>query len=169
MDISKEWGSASIHWKNNMKTKTEQLEELKATAVKLQQQIEELEKPKQWEPRSGGYWVCAWGDVFCDDPVEDSRTSKFGVKRQTAKAAEKASAAMRTHNRLLAYVDEFGGDWEADWADLKKNKYYVQYYTQSKTWEMGSRCTVCVSGTVHMSRECAEGLVAKLNTGEVVL
>ena len=43
MDISKEWGSASIHWKNDMKTKTEQIEELKATAVKLQQQIDELE------------------------------------------------------------------------------------------------------------------------------
>ena len=33
-----------------MKTKTEQIKELKATAVKLQQQIEALEKPKQWEP-----------------------------------------------------------------------------------------------------------------------
>ena len=144
-----------------------ELEELKATAVKLQQQIEALEKSKQWEPRSGGYWVCAWGDVLGGDPV--ARTSKFGAERQTAKAAEKASAAMRTHNRLLAYVDEFGGDWEADWGDLKKNKYYVQYYAQGKTWEVGGRVRVCVGGTVYMSRECAEGLVVKLKSGEVVL
>ena len=40
-----------------MKTKTEQLEELKATAVKLQQQIEVLEKPKQWKPTVSHDWV----------------------------------------------------------------------------------------------------------------
>ena len=40
-----------------MKTKAGQLEELKATAVKLQQQIEELEKPKQWEPRGGRFTI----------------------------------------------------------------------------------------------------------------
>ena len=32
---------------------TEIIEELKATAVKLQQQIEALEKPKKWEPKGG--------------------------------------------------------------------------------------------------------------------
>ena len=40
-----------------MKTKAEQLEELKATAVKLQQQIEALEKPKQWKPTVSLDWV----------------------------------------------------------------------------------------------------------------
>ena len=150
-----------------MQTKTEQIEELKATAVKLQQQIEELEKPKQWEPRGGGYWVCAWGDVF-GDPI--ARTSKFGAERQTAKAAEKASAAMRTHNRLLAYVDEFGGDWEADWGDHGQPKYYVYYcYYHTLGWCMHQAYSTNIGGTVYMSRECAEGLVAKLNSGEVVL
>ena len=77
-----------------MKTKEEQLEDLKATAVKLQQQIEALEKPKQWEPKCepcspsemtarrshgrllayvreyGGDWVADW---------EDRRQSKYYV------------------------------------------------------------------------------------------
>ena len=151
-----------------MKTKAEQLEELKATAVKLQQQIEALEKPKQWEPRGGGYWVCGWGDVFDCGTV--TRTTKFGVERQTAEAAEKASTAMRTHNRLLAYVAEFGGDWEADWKNIQQEKCSVNYsYSACCGWYLHTRCSVCTSGTIYMSQDCAQGLVAKLNSGEVTL
>ena len=134
-----------------MKTKAEQLEELKATAVKLQQQIEALEKPKQWEPRGGDYWA---------------NLRHLGVGRNGA--ALRLSAAMRTHNRLLAYVDEFGGDWEADWSDNHKN-YYVYYAHLRMVWSATMSSTVCASGTVYMSRDCSEGLVAKLNSGEVVL
>jgi|TARA_B110000908_G_scaffold167345_1_gene220117 hypothetical protein len=142
-----------------MKTKAEQLEKLKATAVKLQQQIEALEKTKQWEPRGGSYWVRI--------PTIDN-ACKFGVERQTAEAAEKASTAMRTHNRLLAYVDEFGGDWEADWSDNQYN-YYVYYNHLRMAWSATMSITVCASGTVYMPKDCALGLVAKLNSGEVVL
>ena len=159
-----------------MQTKAEQLEELKATAVKLQRQIEELEKPKQWEPRGGHYWVCGWGDVFHsterDTCAPTRRTTKFGVERQTAEAAEKASAAMRTHNRLLAYVDEFGGDWEADWSVCSQGNYYVYCNGRNSPnkWDSYySDGNERYSGTVYMSRDCAKGLVAKLNTGEVVL
>ena len=35
----------------------QEIEELKATAVKLQQQIEALEKPKQWKPTVSLDWV----------------------------------------------------------------------------------------------------------------
>ena len=151
-----------------MKTKAEQLEELKATAVKLQQQIAELEKPKQWEPRGGPYDVRGNGATAL---VLRSTASyaEFGTERQTAEAAEKASAAMRTHNRLLAYVDEFGGDWEADWEDSKQLKYSVYYACISKIWEWNDYRTLCYSGTVYMSQDCARGLAAKLNSGEVVL
>jgi len=127
-------------------------------------------KPKQWEPRGGGYWVCGWGDVFDCGTV--TRTSKFGVERQTAEAAEKASAAMRTHNRLLAYVDEFGGDWEADWSDSSQGNYYVYCNGRNSPnkWDSYySDGNERYSGTVYMSRDCAKGLVAKLNSGEVVL
>ena len=137
MDISKEWGSASIHWKNDMKTKTEQIEELKATAVKLQQQIDELEKPKQWKPTMDLDWV--------------------------------DRAHISTYTRLLQYVKEFGGDWEADWKDHIHLNYCVQYSNHSKKWGVDGRYMARVSGTVYMSKECAEGLVAKLNSGEVVL
>ena len=143
------------------------LEELKAMVLTLQKKIDKLEKPAQWEPRGGGYWVCGWGDVFDGEPI--TRTSKFGVERQTAEAAEKASAAMRTHNRLLAYVDEFGGDWEADWENSEQLKYRVYYGYISKLWGRDFSQTLCTNGTVYMSKDCAEGLAAKLNSGEVVL
>ena len=152
-----------------MKTKAEQLGELKATAVKLQQQIEALEKPKQWEPRGGDWWVSGSGNVLAGGSI--NRTCKFGVERQTAEAAEKASAAMHTHNRLLAYVDEFGGDWEADWGLLcyKQNKYYIVYDNPKGEWCIDHHHRACSAGAVYMSSDCAEGLVAKLNSGEVVL
>ena len=145
-----------------MKTKAEQIEELKATAVKLQQQIEALEKPKQWKPRGGSYWVRI--------PTIDN-ACKFGVERQTAEAAEKASTAMRTHNRLLAYVDEFGGDWEADWEAWKQEKCYVCFNSHeiSQKWKWSRAFNNCIGATVYMSRECAIALAAKLNSGEVTL
>ena len=151
-----------------MKTKAEQLEELKATAVKLQQQIEALEKPKQWEPR-GGYHAVLSSGFNIPLAVITAEQRKFGVVRQTAKAAEKASAAMRTHNRLLAYVDEFGGDWEADWENSEQLKYSVMYGYISKLWNRDFSQRGCTSGAVYMSKDCAAGLVDKLNSGEVVL
>ena len=154
-----------------MQTKTEQLEELKATAVKLQQQIEALEKPKQWEPRGGDWSIRSNGQVDRTHGNRGLLHKEFGEMRLTAKAAEKASDAMRTHNRLLAYVDEFGGDWEANWEDWKQEKCYVCFnnHELSQTWKWSRDFNNCIGGTVYMSRDCAEGLVAKLNSGEVVL
>jgi hypothetical protein len=78
-------------------------------------------------------------------------------------------AHLSTYTRLLQYVKEFGGGWRSDWKDHSQINYCVQYSNHDNTWEVDGRCTVCVSGTVYMSRECAEGLAAKLNSGEVVL
>ena len=126
-------------------------------------------KPKQWEPR-GGYYAVLSSGFYSPLAVITAKKRKFGVARQTKEAAEKASAAMRTHNRLLAYVDEFGGNWEADWSDNHQYNYCVQYFNKLKTWCANyNHTTRCTSGTVYMSEACAKGLVAKLNSGEVVL
>ena len=125
-------------------------------------------KPKQWEPRGGPYDVRGNGVTAKGLGVSIASYAEFGTERQTAEAAEKASAAMRTHNRLLAYVDEFGGDWEADWSDNHKN-YYVCYAHLRMVWSATMSSTTCTGGTVYMSEECAKDLAAKLNSGEVVL
>ena len=144
------------------------LEELKATAAKLQQQIEALEKPKQWEPRGGDWSIRSNGQVDRTHGNRGLLHKQFGEMRLTQEAAEKASAAMRTHNRLLAYVDEFGGDWEADWCDNQHN-YYVYYAHLRMVWSATMNSVICTGGVVYMSKDCALELVAKLNSGEVVL
>jgi hypothetical protein len=105
-------------------------------------------KPKKWEPVS---------------------YREFGAERQTKEAAEKACAVMRTHNRLLAYVYEFGGDWVADWNFKAQMKYYINYDAIEDDWWVCWANWTCCLGTVYMSEECAEGLVDKLKSGEVVL
>jgi hypothetical protein len=84
-------------------------------------------------------------------------------------ATDRANNTICTHNRLLAYVDEFGGDWVTDWSDERQAKYSVRYSHNSKVWSMSRYLTVHIMGIVHMSRDCAEGLIAKLESGEVVL
>ena len=151
-----------------MKTKEEQIEDLKATAVKLQQQIKALEKPEQWEPK-GGYWWVDTSGIANWEYESTPCTIKFGVERQTLEAAEKASDAMRTHNRLLAYVDEFGGDWEADWEEAHQVKHTVYYDYASSSWSVATKRMTRLSGAVYMSQDCAVGLRDKINSGEVVL
>jgi hypothetical protein len=107
-------------------------------------------KPKQWETRGEFYAL------------------HHSLPTSTVEAAAKATTNIRTHNRLLAYVDEFGGDWEADWSDNQHN-YYVYYNHLRMAWSATMSSTVCASGTVYMPKDCALGLVAKLNSGEVVL
>jgi hypothetical protein len=130
------------------------LEELKAMVSVLQRKIEALEKPKQWEPR---------GNYRIKMSKEDTPTML------TIEAAEKASSAMRSYNRLLAYVDEFGGDWEADWSFVSQNKYCITYDKLQLQWEVDCKYRTYCLGAVYMSKECAEGLVTKLESGEVVL
>ena len=77
-------------------------------------------------------------------------------------------AHISAYTRLLQYVKEFGGDWEADWSDNQHN-YYVYYAHLRMVWSATMSSTVCEIGTVYMSQDCAEGLVAKLNSGEVAL
>ena len=143
------------------------LEELKATAAKLQQQIEALEKPKQWEPRGGYHSVTGHGRI--SSVVSTNLSRVFGVERQSWKAAEKARATMRTHNRLLAYVDEFGGDWVADWNFKAQNKCFIVYDGFNHGWVLADTYRAHSLGAVYMSQECAEGLIAKLESGEVLL
>jgi hypothetical protein len=146
-----------------------ELEEIKAMVGVLQQKIEALE-PKKWEPKGGRFTITNASNVSNTPALKNSHeVAGFGAGYDNREAAEKARDAMLIHNRLLAYVDEFGGDWEADFNGATHENCYVLYYAQGKTWEVGGQFMVAMAGTVYMSRECAEGLAAKLNSGEVVL
>ena len=77
--------------------------------------------------------------------------------------------ARRSHGRLLAYVREYGSDWEAGWEDKQQKKYYVYYSYHTLGWCMHHAYNSTIGGTVYMSQKCALRLVKKLNSGEVVL
>ena len=79
-------------------------------------------------------------------------------------------AHISTYTLLLKYVKEFGGDWNADWENMHQEKCYVYYgHNTSNRWNYSNPLKTRIGGTVYMSEECAKGLVAKLNSGEVVL
>ena len=91
-----------------MKTKAEQLEELKATAVKLQQQIEDLEssKCKRFEPEIGGvYWVSAATGYIEGDTEDftayDTHLFENFNYYETQELATKASPMMKRNNAII--------------------------------------------------------------------
>ena len=78
-------------------------------------------------------------------------------------------AHISTSTLLLKYVKEFDYFWEADWSDSTQEKGYVYYSYSSRGWFAESWVFRCCEGAVYMSFDCAAGLAAKLNSGEVVL
>jgi len=145
------------------------LEEIKAMVGVLQQKIEALE-PKKWEPKGGRFTITNASNVSNTPALKNSHeVAGFGAGYDNREAAEKARDAMLIHNRLLAYVDEFGGDWVADWHNSNQSKSTISYSYCTNRWCMQDVTVCSVVGSVYMSRECAKGLVAKLELGEVVL
>tara|TARA_R110002167_G_scaffold150810_1_gene344633 strand:- start:333 stop:788 length:456 start_codon:yes stop_codon:yes gene_type:complete len=146
-----------------------EISDMKVALASLEAKAKALETPKQWEPRGGDWSIRSNGKVDLLHGNRGLLHQQFGEMRLTHGAAKKASDAMRTHNRLLAYVDEFGGDWEADWEDAKQLKHTVYHGYASNEWSVDAKRLVRTSGAVYMSQECALGLYAKLNSGEVAL
>ena len=121
----------------------------------------------RWKPQSGEWYVETSGKVSMG--CSTKRTQFFGVERQTEEEAEYAAQQMRTHNRLLAYVAEFDKGWKADWTKAGQCKYYVYFNSPTKEYCMRCHTNAPTIGQVYMSKECAEELCRKLNSGEVVL
>lgn len=149
----------------------QQLAETKKQIEALEQQLNEAKKPKPWEPQGGRFTIASDGQFYSCDSSE--RCRQFGQERPTSAAATKALKAMRIHNRLLAYVDEFAPDYDPDWTDSKEAKCYLflihSVISDKSHWDYSTHDTCKVPGTVYMPRSVAEDLVKKLTSGEVVL
>jgi hypothetical protein len=123
-----------------MKTKAEQLEELKATAVKLQQQIADLEssKCKRFEPEIGGfYWVCkATGYIEGnteDFTAHDTHLFENFNYSETEELASKAGVMMKRNNAIIMACLMVDPDFLPNY--LSGNKEHFTFYYQSA--EMG--------------------------------
>ena len=147
-------------------------QQLQQEIEQLKKQLEEKQKalaamPEEWEPKGGDYFVCSNGVVYSDALYNDAASDTFGVVYATLEQAEKASKAMRAHNRLLAYVAEFAPDWNADWDDATQRKAAVAF--TGERYEYWDYVTARPIGAVIMPRHIARELAAKLNSGEVEL
>jgi hypothetical protein len=112
------------------------------------------QEAKKWEPK--GLVYATTGTTF-----------DCHFRFQNYEMVEKAAKEMRRFNRLLAYKMEFCPGYEPDWNDEEK-KYCVFYDTECALWCLDNYIHL-ESITVHFTKEVAEELVKKLNSGEVEL
>jgi hypothetical protein len=124
-------------------------------------------KKKAWEPEGGEWFVSNLGEVK-EWPSLHS-CAVFGGERKTKEQAEKACAAMRIHNRLLAYRDEFDPGYEPAWNDPDDVKCCIFYDHDKEVYLYSIYFGYDIQGAVFMSEPYAKALVKKLNSGEVVL
>ena len=147
-------------------------QQLQQEIADLQKQLEEKQKalsamPEKWEPKGGEWFIDLFGEASTTSMMA-RELSVFGVSYPTREQAEKAAKAMRAHNRLLAYVAEFAPYFEANWR-CDEGKSFVLFNSESRRWLAATALRDMVAGTVYMPRHIAEGLAAKLNSGEVEL
>lgn len=128
-----------------------------------------IEPPKpKWEPQKGNFYISYKGNIF-KDSCDNYTARDFGACYPKKHLADNAYFAMRTHNRLLAYVAEFAPDFEPVWNDNTKLNYYVQYTYKQCEWEVHAACVFRSPGIVYMPKDVAEKLADKLNSGEIAL
>jgi hypothetical protein len=123
--------------------KLQRIEEMEKQLAALRAEVEREAKSKRREPKGGSY------------------------KYQSSTAlAEEPDDALHTYNRLLAYKDEFDADFVPDWDNGCWDKFYL--YTKDGIW-FSSSDNRRWWRTVYFSKQAAEDLCNKLNSGEVVL
>lgn len=148
-------------------TKLERITEMEKQLAALKAEVEADSKVGEWQPRGGEYTTWACGEI--SEAYSKREHRLFGTEYPTEEQAIKARDAMRTHNRLLAYVAEFDDGWEADWSDESQSKCCIYFNGTSGKYEVDVWWSNKYTGAVHMSAECAKGLVEKLNKGIVKL
>ena len=93
----------------------------------------------------------------------------FKLCEETKEAAEKARAAMRTHNRLLAWLAENDDGWVADWNKHEQAKFSLFQNVYNGFWSFENNTQYMKLGTVYMSYQNAEKLCKLLNDGMIEL
>jgi len=148
---------------NTIKLTTEQMAQLQSGCLIIIGPV----NPAKWEPAEGEHYISTTGGVGI--APKTNNYADFGMVRNNRSDALKAVNPMRTHNRLLAYVDEFDAEYVPDWKNTFELKYFIRYDNHTNEWFYSSNAIRQVIGAVYMSKECAQELVIKLNSGEVVL
>jgi hypothetical protein len=151
-----------------MNNKAELEQHIAKMEEELAQMKEKLSEVEQWEPK-GGRWYIRFGWQV-REALSSEGYRLFGLEYQTQAQATKAAKAMRTHNRLLAYVAEHAPGYEADWRDGEEGKWFVYFdHVDEHRYIADSECGCEDIGKVYMPETVAKELARKLSSGEVVL
>ena len=119
-----------------------------------------------WEPPPGEWWIGADGRPRPGKSYDPARL--FGTERPTEPQALRAVEKMRRFNILLAYIDKYAPDYEPDWNNHVEPKYYATHNHKTGKWVSGV-CYQCEDVKPYGPRDVIDGLIEKLNRGEVVL
>lgn len=123
---------------------------------------------KKWKPKPRDFYVEVHGRVT-RSTGPNQKLADFGMYYPTVKMAEKASASMRAHNRLLVWLSENNDGWVADWNNQNQGKYYVRFNVNTGEYLYSWAGSSQILGVVYMSWENAHKLCDLLNEGLIEL
>ncbi len=99
----------------------------------------EIEAVEQWKPK-GAYYINDKGKAFSFIDITSCCSSSrkmmrdFGNCYLNKEDAEIASKDDRLRNLIRCYVNDYKGDWVADFNDDKQDKYYLYYSHTNKRY-----------------------------------
>lgn len=138
-----------------MTTKEKLLQKLK----ELQAQIDSMpdDKPQQWEPEGGEWYVNGNGKVRKATSKQDY--AQFGTVYQTKEQSDQAIKLMHRYNLLLNWVIEHGGDGVT-------GSYYVTKH--NNCYKISREFLDCKDlSKIYMSKKLAQKLGQGLNDGTI--
>src|SRR5690554_1528690 len=143
----------------------QKIQELEDKVAELKAQYEAEQKMVRWEPK-GGNWTLYPSISSASLAASMDKWRLGGLERDNEEQAKRAAIKLRKYARLLAWVDEYGGVKEFK---LNKSNHTIYYDYKDKEFRVTALTYMQDITGVYMTKEQAELLAEKLNSGEVVL
>jgi len=123
------------------------------------------QKPRQWEPVGGRFYVSYDGVVRKSD--SDDKSKSFGTEYPTHALAARAADFMRPYHRLVAYALEHWPEYEVP--EMPNEAAFPALSSGDGEWHIYAHRYARGPWIPYGPREKVEELVDKLNRGEVAL
>jgi len=124
-------------------------------------------KVKRWQPEGGPYYINQRGYVLLGK--HELTHAMMGNEFQTMQQATDEAIERRKRARLVAYRNKFCPDYKPDLKYGKDDKYQIIWDEYDNKYRAETAMWRNVVGCVYFPAKIAKELVAKLNSGEVVL
>lgn len=142
-------------------------EQMKALQAGQSITIDPPKKVTKWEPKGGHFHISETLGSIEEFQYKNSTLTEAGLTYQTHTQAEKASKALRSYARQLAWLAENDDGWVADWNIDNQFNYYIYYNEAFGKYEKAYNHKWKMLNTIYMSVQNAEKLCNLLNDGIV--